>query len=110
MGCMGCMGADSDIDATGFDWSTGEYASDSSNNGGGLTAEGAQVITGIIDGLTNIGTGVLSYLSARPTTTPATPTGSPIVMPARAGMDPTMLMAIGIPAALIAVAVMGKKK
>lgn len=114
--CMGCtMGAD--VDASGFDWDTGEYVTPSNGTGGddnGLTDAGASVITGAFDAIADITGDVLGYFSRQQTPTPGTlPPGTPppaAYVPQRAGMDPIMLAAIGIPVALVAVAMMRPKR
>lgn len=115
--CMGC--AMGQIDEEGFDWSTGEYA-DAGSNGGGLSDQGAAVLTSAIDGIADIGRSIISAVGGGTTSTPATVTtprpGAGTInhnrdgdQPTTAGMDPVMLAAIGIPAALIAVALMRGK-
>lgn len=103
-----------------FDPVTGEEfegppAPAATGDDGGLTTEGANVITSAIDALSDIGTGLINYFGQQnaPGAAPVVTPGAGVVLPqapARAGMDPVMLAAIGIPAALIAVALMGKKR
>lgn len=101
------------VDEEGFDWGTGEYA-DAGSSGSGLTDQGAAVITSAIEGIADIGRSIIGAVGGGTTSTPATGAtpapGAVTIAPARAGMDPMMLAAIGIPAALIAVALMRGKK
>jgi hypothetical protein len=120
MGCMGCYMGYTDPN-TGL-WYPDEAdvsmlppANGSSGSSTrGLTPQGASVITGIVSGLTDITTGLLSLFGPQAATpTPVAIPGYPVVnvaAPRSAGMDPMMLAAIGIPAVLIGVALMGKKR
>lgn len=100
-----------EVDEEGFNWETGEY--ETADSSGGLSDAGADVLTNAIRGLTSIGTSIINAVGGGTTNatgaTPGTP-GRVIVQPARAGMDPVVLAAIGIPAALVAVALMRGKK
>lgn len=115
LGCMGCyMGED--IDATGFDWDTGEYANGADAGGSsGISPEAASVWTGLFDSIASITTGAFSVFGGQQPVVPGAPapSGSPAYPPPAymqpARMDPVMIAAIGIPAALILFSVMKKK-
>jgi len=89
------------------------YDTPDDNSGGGLTEQGASVITGAFDAIADITGDVLKFISSQDDQ----PTGAgvnlpPVNIPQAGGIQPITLMAIGIPVALVAVAMMagGRKK
>jgi hypothetical protein len=79
----------------------------------GLTTQGASVLTGLFDTLGTLGSTLITTFGGQPAAgTPAavavTPGAIPPAgyIPPRSSMDPVVLAAIGIPVALVAVAMM----
>jgi hypothetical protein len=81
----------------------------------GPSTNTANIISSITSGLASIATSAFNAFGTQPTTpTTTTPGGTPIVVTAPAApaksFDPMLGLAIGIPTALVLIALVGRKK